>query len=563
MQSLLFDLSIIIIVATIGALLAKWFKQPIIPAYIISGIILGPILGWITDADLIKVYAEIGIGFLLFIVGLELDLDRLKSIGVIASAGGLIQVAVTFTLGFITTIFLGFGPLQASYLGLVVAFSSTFVVIKLLSDNREIDALHGRIIIGMLLVQDILAVLALSVFSTLNAFSYSIIIMALIKGASLFLVAYVLSKHIVPQIFHFAAKRNELLFLSSLAMMFAFSMAAEYLGYSMAIGAFIAGITLGNLPYQVEIIGRVKPLRDFFATLFFVSLGLEFIVTDFNGFLTPLLLVVGLVVLVKPFILLLIGTAFGYTLRTSFLIGISMAQVSEFSLILLLQGLNLGHISSKLFSFVVLVTMITIAISSYFIKYDQLIYKKIGKKFKIFSKLGAGHREIVNLPHKKYDALIVGCDRAGSVVLKQLRAEKHKTIIVDFNPELLRTLKRKGVPCLYGDISDPEVFEHIDFKTLWLTVSTVPELTTNRNLIKLIKKKNKSCIIFVTANIPQEALDLYKRGADYVILPHLLGGEHVALLLKHKLKKMQKKSLINLKGMRLRHIQNLKERLEI
>lgn len=563
MEVLLLDLALIIIVATVGALIARWLKQPIIPAYIIAGILLGPIFGLITDTDLITVYAEIGIAFLLFIVGLELDLDRIKSIGWVASAGGLLQVGITFVIGFVGTLVLGFGPLQASYLGLVVAFSSTFVVIKLLSDSHEIDSLHGRIIIGMLLIQDILAVLALSVFSSLDALSPSIFVMAVLKGLSLFILAWLLAHHIVPQVFHFAAKSNELLFLSSLAVMFSFSIAAELLGYSIAIGAFIAGITLGNLPYQVEIIGRVKPLRDFFATLFFVSLGLKFIITDFNGFLGPLTVVVFMVIILKPLILMMIGSAFGYTLRTSFLTGLTMGQVSEFSLILLLQGMNLGHISQKLFSFVVLVTMFTIATSSYFIKYDDFIYKTIGKRFRFMERFGAQKREMANLPKKNYDVLLVGCDRAGSVVLNELQDQKNETLVVDFNPELLRKLIRKKVSCIYGDIMDPEVIEHIPFKSLWLTVSSIPDYHVNKNLIRLVKHHTKKCLVFVTANSPKEALDLYKHGADYVILPHLLGGEHVALMLKHKMQKITNKKVKGLSTMKQRHIADLKERLEI
>jgi len=495
---LLWDLSLIIIIATIGALLARWIKQPVIPAYIIAGILLGPIWGLITNQDLIKGYAEIGIAFVLFIVGMELDLSRIKNIGLVASLGGLAQVIITFCVGYFASLLLGFGFLGSAYLGLVVAFSSTFVVIKLLSDSHQIDSLHGRIVIGILLVQDIVAIIALSVFSSLNSFSPMVVALAIGKGLSLFIAAYLLAEFVVPHLFRFAAKNNEMLFLTSLAVLFSFSLGATFIGYSIAIGGFIAGFTLGNLPYRHEIIGRVKPLRDFFATLFFVSLGLEITNGALGAMLTPLIVLVLLVILVKPFIIIAIASVFGYSIRTSFLAGLSMAQISEFSLILLLQGLHEGHITQNFFSFVVLATMITIAFSSYFMKYDKILFSKIGKKIKLFKRFEGTRKEIIHLPHDKYHALMVGGDRVGSSILKELQSQKHRVLVIDFNPELLHKLIKKKVPCMYGDIADPEITEKINFKPLWLAVCTAPDFETNAHFIKLIKRKNKKCAIMAT-----------------------------------------------------------------
>jgi len=552
----LFELSIILIVATAGALLARWLKQPLIPAYIISGIILGPILHLITDVELISVYAEIGIAFLLFIVGLELDVARIKSIGLVASLGGLIQVVLTFIIAFAVTSYLGLDALQASYMGLVIAFSSTFVVIKLLGDKREIDTLHGRIVIGILLIQDIIAVLALSVIETIDVLSWTVVIAALLKGASLFLASAVISRYIAPRLFNFAAKSNELLFLCSLATMFAFAMFAELIGYSIAIGGFLAGLTLANLPYHGEIIGRVKPLRDFFATLFFVSLGLQFIPFDVSRVWLPLVLVVGLVIVVKPFILLLIGNGFGYSSRTSFIAAVSMAQVSEFSLIMLQMGVDFGHVAQELFSFVVLTTIITIAVSSYFIKYDRWIFARIGWLIRPLEGLGGGYREPHHVPHRSFDALLVGCDRAGSSVLKELKRQGRKVLVVDFNPEVVRRLVEKHISCVFGDVSDPEFLSDLDLKPLRIIVSTSHEFGVNKEIVRYIKKRKKECMVLVTANTAEEALQLYKRGADYVVLPQMLGGDHVAMMLKHRVH-----DISDLRCLRHAHMRGLLERV--
>jgi len=315
-NGLFVDLTVVIVVATVGALLARILRQPIIPAYLISGLIIGPaVLGIITDVQNIRFFAEIGIAFMLFLVGLELDLKRIKSIGVIASMGGLLQIFILFSLGILLALYLGFSALPSVYVAFMLVFSSTLVVVKILSDKREIDTLHGRIAIGILLVQDIVAVLALSVLSTFNNFAPELLLIALGKGLLLFIIAVVFSKFLFPSLFKFAAQTPELLFLLSLTTLFIFALLAPILGFSIAIGGFIAGFALANLEYNLEIIARVKSLRDFFSTLFFVSLGMEFLFIDINKLWIILLSILGFVLIVKPVVTYLICIIFGYSNR--------------------------------------------------------------------------------------------------------------------------------------------------------------------------------------------------------------------------------------------------------
>jgi len=317
-NGLFVDLTVVIVVATVGALLARILRQPIIPAYLISGLIIGPaVLGIITDVQNIRFFAEIGIAFMLFLVGLELDLKRIKSIGVIASMGGLLQIFILFSLGILLALYLGFAALPSVYVAFMLVFSSTLVVVKILSDKREIDTLHGRIAIGILLMQDIVAVLALSVLSTFNNFAPELLLIALGKGLLLFIIAVVFSKFLFPSLFKFAAQTPELLFLLSLTTLFIFALLAPILGFSIAIGGFIAGFALANLEYNLEIIARVKSLRDFFSTLFFVSLGMEFLFIDINKLWIILLSILGFVLIVKPVVTYLICIIFGYSNRTS------------------------------------------------------------------------------------------------------------------------------------------------------------------------------------------------------------------------------------------------------
>src|SRR3989338_5195646 len=268
------QLGMVIILAAIAAFLLRLFKQPQILAYVVVGVLITPVFKVITNTSIIESMSIIGIAFLLFIVGLEMDLKALRNVAFVSSVGGLIQIILLFVLGYVVALLLGFLSLEASYIGLILAFSSTMVVIKLLSDKRELHTLHGRIVIGILLMEDIVAIFVLSVLSSINSFSVPVFGIAMLKFVSLFLIAFLLSKYVFPVSFRFAARHQELLLILSLAVCFLFSLSFQYLGFSIAIGAFVAGVALGNLDYNLDIISKVKSLRDFFALLFFVSLGM-------------------------------------------------------------------------------------------------------------------------------------------------------------------------------------------------------------------------------------------------------------------------------------------------
>lgn len=530
-MDIFFQIGVMFIIATIGAYLSKLLKQPLIPAYILTGIIIGPILGYITNSEIITTLSEIGIAFLLFIVGLDMDINRLKDIGLVASIGTTMQVMLTFVFGFfIASLFL-FKNIEGAYLGLVVAFSSTMIVIKLLSDKKELDTLHGRLIIGFLLMQDILAIVVLTFLTTLNGFSAFILLYSFLKGTAILAIAVICSKYLFPVLFKFAALSQELLFLLSIGVCFLFSLLFSYIGFSIAIGAFVAGITLANLPYNLEIVSRIRSLRDFFATLFFVSLGLELTIAGIGDLILPLIAFTLAVVIFKPFIILAICSFFDYVKKTSFLTSISLAQISEFSLIIVAQGLLLGHISQKVFTLTILLAILTIALTSYLIKFDNAIYGFFGRRLKMFDMVKTAEQLHYMPDSKEYDVILAGYDRIGFSVLKKLQDMKKKLIVIDFNPEIIRKLVKRKIPCLYGDVGDVDIMERLDLKKAELLISTIPDKKDNELLIKIIRKANKKAAIFVTANRVEDALELYNMGADYVVLPHFLGGDHVSLML--------------------------------
>ena len=556
MENLFFDIGVVIIIATVFAYIAKSLKQPLIPAYILTGVILGPVLGLITNTDVITTLSEIGIAFLLFIVGLEMDIRKLKHVGIVASFGGIIQIVSVFTIAFIAALLLGFIVLESVYLALVIAFSSTMVVIKLLSDKKEIDTLHGKIIVGILLLQDIVAIMALSVLATLNEFSFIVLSWSILKGLIALLIALVIGKYIFPKLFTFAAKSQELLFISAVSVSLLYSIFFNYLGFSIAIGAFVAGVSLANLPYNIEIIGKLRSLRDFFSVIFFASLGMELLFSSFDFILRPLVIMLLLVMLAKPFIMMFTTSFFGYKKRTSFLTSISLAQISEFSLIIVTQGLLLGHISQEIFSLTVLLAIITITLTTYFVKYEDSIYYRFSDFLHVFDRLSKGQEELEYMPKKKRNEIILcGYNRIGYGIVKTLTRLKKSLLVVDFNPETIRDIIAKKIPCMYGDIGDIEILERLNFKKAKMLISTVPTKKDNMLLIRIARKENKKIIIFVIANQVKEALELYDAGADYVVLPHFLGGEHLSLLIEDFTEDMNK--IIEYK---IKHIKELEER---
>lgn len=557
-MDIFFQIGLMFIVSALIALIARLIKQPVIPAYILAGVMIGPVLGIITNSEVITTLSSIGMAFLLFVVGLELNLSKIKDTGFFTAIGGTLQVLLVFIAGFIVSILLGLTRLESTYIGFIVAFSSTIIVVKLLSDRREIDTLHGRIIIGILLVQDIIALFVFSVLMTKNSFNAIDVMFSIAKGAGVFLIAYLSGRFLFPAAFRFAAKSQEMLFLLSLGVCFLFSIALSYLGFSIVIGAFIAGLSLANLPYNIEIIGRVKSLKDFFVTLFFVSLGLGIMISEIRKWMIPLLLLSLVVLLVKPLAIMTICAIGRYTKRNSFLASISLAQISEFSLIIAAQGLLLGHISQELFSLTILLAVITITGTSYLIKFEQPIYSALSRYLSIFDVMSEGEKMEYLPKELEYDFVLVGYDRIGYDVFKMLTKAKKTFVVIDFNPDIIKRLVGKKIPCIYGDIGDSEIMERLNLKKTEFVVSTVPGVEDSIAIIKRIRHENPRTIVFVTATRVEDALKLYKEGADYVVLPHFLGGERVSSMI-HELGFDHRQISLT----KLAHIHDLKDRIDL
>jgi len=545
----LVEIGIMIIIAAFFAFLVRLFKQPLIPAYIFTGILIGPLFfGLISDIHLITSLSEIGVAFLIFTAGLEIKFKKLKEVGKAASIGGTLQIAILFFAAFLISLWLGFTGKAPLYIGLVIAFSSTMVVIKLLSDKREINSLHGRLVLGILLIQDIAAIIALTLLT--SDFTMNSILVSLAKAGMFVIIAFFLTKIINP-IFRSAAKSPELLLLVSMAVLFAFSIGAFFAKLSLIIGAFFAGITLANSDYKTEIQGKIIPLRDFFAVIFFVALGMQLQLIS-REFALLLLILLGLAIIVKPLIIMFLIRIFGYKKRTSFLTGNALAQTSEFSLIIATLGFGLGHITQGLFSVLVLLTILTMSFTTYLIGYEKTLFRWFSWPLNIFNKLGSRKENLEYLEKNKKRVIIFGCHRMGSLFLKEFEDKKKEPLIIDYNPEIIKSLIKKKIPCLYGDFMNEEVLEKAEFRKAEIIISTIPDLEDNLLLIKKAKKLNAKAMVFVTARRISEALKLYDKGADYVILPQIISGQKGFELIQ----KMEKEKG-ELKQLKLQHIKFL------
>ncbi len=534
MSNIFLEIGILIVLAGVGALVARLLRQPLIPLYLLVGILIGPVLKLVNNQEVILTFSEIGIALLLFVVGLKIDLSKLKSVAKIVIYGGIIKFILLALLGFLLAKFLNFSYPASLYLGIAVAFGSTMVVLKILSDRQELNSLHGRLVTGFLLLEDVLIVLTFTIFSSLGDFSFLSLVLALGKGIGLLLLVVLFSRLVFPWLFRYASQNEELLLILAIGCCFGFAMLAYFLGFSIAIGAFFAGVGLANLPYHFAIAGKAKILRDFFAAIFFVALGMQVVLSSLRTILVPLIAFTLFVIIVNPLMTSLITGIFGYRRRTIFLTAVFLIPTSEFALIMVAEGVKRNVIDHNVFALVVGLAMVTITAVSYLTKFDWQFYQILKWPMFLFEKLNKRKVETIALhPHRDHEKKIVLCgvDRLGHKILHALRSMGEEVLAVDLNPDIAEKLAQQKIPVLYGDINDPEILQKVELRHTKAIISTIPDKHDNLLLLELVGKSRR-IIVCVTASNASDALEFYKRGADYVIIPKFLGGEYMALFLK-------------------------------
>jgi Kef-type K+ transport system membrane component KefB len=535
MGSIFLEITVVIGLATLLAVFFRFFKQPPIIAYVLTGIIMGP-LGIVSlhNTEVLDAMAQFGITFLLFMLGLELRLDDLKSVGKVAALAGFGQVIITGVVGFGLSVLLGFTPLASVYISIALAFSSTIIIVKLLSDKRDINSLYGRITVGILLVQDFVAIFALIILAGLHGDGGSIsplsLTITIVKGICLIAAIAGLSKTILPKIIKHISHSSELLFLFSLAWVFGLAafVSSSWVGFSIEIGGFLAGLSLSNSVQHFQIASRIRSLRDFFITIFFITLGMEMVFSDTTKIIFPAIVLSLFVLIGTPIVVLIVMGFLGFKRRTSFLTGITLAQISEFSLIVIFIGNQLGHVPDSVVTLITLVGITTFISSTYLILYGNVLYKRLHSWLRFFEKrsvienMGRTDKELMD------HTVLIGANRAGEHILEALLKKKHEVIVVEFDPEIVSQLKSENIPVLFGDIADIEIQEAAQIKEASLIISTISDSHDNLILLESLKKLHKKPHTIILAQDKDDALDLYRHGAEYVVIPHFSGGMHVS-----------------------------------
>lgn len=531
------EISALLGLATLTGIIGQKMRQPLIIMFLATGILAGPsVLGIIQSYEQIELLAQIGIALLLFIVGLKLDLNLIRTTGPVALATGLGQIIFTSLIGFVIALALDMAYLSAAYVSVALTFSSTIIIVKLLSDKREIDSLHGQIAIGFLIVQDIAAILALIGLTTFGssvtedgpAYISALIIVA--KGLGLFGIVALMMRYVIPYLIRRLAHSLELMTLFAVTWAVFLGAGSEVFGFSKEVGAFLAGVSLASTPYRDSIGSRLTSLRDFLLLFFFIDLGARL---DWSavGSQVGASLVFSLFVLIgNPLIVLVIMGLMGYRRRTGFLAGLTVAQISEFSLIVAALGLSIGHITNETVGLITLVGVVTIFISTYMILYSGGLYRVLSGPLRLFERSNP-YREAEIDTRKEtdpVDVILVGLGNYGSGLMEYL-LRRNKTVLgVDFDPMALGRWRKRGLPVLYGDMADPDMHEHLRLNKARWVISTVRSEDMNLALVHNLNTMRYDGKVALTATGEEEARRYEKAGASLVFRPFRDAAEQAA-----------------------------------
>lgn len=541
-QEIFLEISAILLTATAFATFAKLLKQPMIPAYILAGILLGPsVLHIIKSEELLHVLSTFGIAFLLFLVGMELDIRSFLKTSRIAFLVGIVQMLVATGIGYVVIRAFHFSPVSSLFLAIALGFSSTIVVLKLLGEKKELDTLYGQIVIGILLMQDFIAVLLLiffHVFVTGGTTEQVISNAALtvLKGTLFFGLAFVCSRTVLRRVFAYFAHSSELLFLGAICWCLLLGILSYWLGFSIEVGALLAGVSLSLLPYSVEISFRVRSLRDFFLPIFFAILGSQLIFTDLRSVLLPTLVLSALVLFVTPVVVIGLLLLLRYRSRTSFQVGNALGQISEFSFIVVSLGYGAGLIEREIVSLTALIGLVTMTLSVYMIHYDAALYRWVRPLLKRLELRGRLAHQLELIPAGiEQHVVLFGHHTMGYKARRMIEKLKKPILVVDHNPDVIAKLADSNVPHLYGSIGDEEVLEKARLNVAEYILSTVPQKAGTLSLLQYLQRHRIKTPVIVTAFRLDDALEFYARGASYVIFPQFVSAEYIEDLFSRKL----------------------------
>lgn len=555
MENTFYQLALVLLLASAIGVVANRLKLPLVVSYLLTGLLLSLVrLFDLGHSPVFEVLPEIGIAFVLFLIGMELKLSEFKLLGRPIFITALGQIAVSTLLGFGIAKLLGFNPTESLYLGLGLAFSSTVVVIKLLLDNRDLTSLYGKLSVGMLLVEDLVAIVVLMLISVNSSVSqidqqgsYALPLL-LIKALALFTLTFVLAKYLLGKVFEYTAHSVELLYISSITWCFAFTAFAIFLGFSVEIGAFLAGVALASSPYHLQIQAKIKPMRDFFLALFFIYLGAKAEFKDFLAVLPIVAIFTLYALVVKPIIYAFLLSRFGFKKHTLFQTALNLSQISEFSLVVLLVGVKAGLVGAQAISVMALVAVASITVSSVLISFSKRLYKHLTPLVLLFDTKRKAHVFEQRTKHALNDHIIViGGHRVGGPIINYLQHTDISFVVMDFNPSVVRDLVNQGINALYGDIGDPDIFDFLHVDKAKLVICTATDFSDNELLLSFVKANSPKTRVVLRAADAKHAQLLKQLGADYVILPEKVSGDFIVAQLRKTWPEVEFKDAITIK----------------
>jgi Kef-type K+ transport system membrane component KefB len=527
------EIAAVLALAAAVGIVGLLLKQPLIVAFIATGIIAGPdALGIVESPEHVALLAHIGIAVLLFLVGLKLDLHIVRSLGAVALATGLGQVAFTSAVGFVICLALGLSPVTSAYVAVALTFSSTIIIVKLLSDKREVDSLHGRIAIGFLIVQDIAVVVAMIALSVAGvrtgAYSAGLTIGTILGGGVLLVIATGLFiRYGAEPLLSRIARMPELLVTFAIAWAVLFAAACDWIGLGKELGGLLAGMSLASTSYRDAIASRLTSLRDFLLLFFFIALGSGMRVSTLGDQMPAALVLSAFVLIGNPFIVMVIMGYMGYRKRTGFLAGLTVAQISEFSLIFTAMGVTLGHIGDASMALVTLVGLVTITLSTYMILYSHTLYR-ICEPFIGWLERRVAHRgaDAATTSTERADVVLFGLGRYGRAIARALNPTSARMLGVDFDPEALQRWREAGFKGVYGDAADPEFLGSLPLADMsWIVITTpplAPSLVHDDARIVLIRALHAAGFsgrIAVRSHDASDARRLIGSGAHVILSP--------------------------------------------
>lgn len=546
-MDILYGLAIVLCFAAVTGYIFRLFGQPAILAYLAAGIAI-PLFGIFdvsANQQTLEFFSNLGIMFLLFLVGLEMNYSSLRQVGRDSLLLGIGQLVISFVGGFFLVKIFGFTNPESFYAGVALALSSTVIVIGLLAEKKDLNSLYGKLAIGLLLTQDFFIIVFLVVLSGLGTGtvggslsgwqSFGGIAFSVTKGLAFVALLFLIGRHIVPRFFERIARSNELVFVTSIAWLFAAASVSELLGFSLEIGGFLAGLALANSYEHYQVANRVRPLRDFFLISFFVLLGSRLGLSEVANLWLPILVLSFFVLVGNALIVMSLMALLGYRKRTSFFTALSVAQVSEFSFVLVVIALNLGHISKSLMDLVTVTGIITISLSAYAIGHADSLYSLLSPYLKFFER--SRPKEMLQSGGNHHRIILIGFHRTGQAFAASFPS-KEELLIIDEDPILIPLWKKHGYHYLFGDMNDEAVQEVAGFSEAHTIISTCPDVESNLLFIKQMRPKKHSSgtshsashhpLLVIRARTGVEAKRLYQAGADYVFLPHASIGRHLS-----------------------------------